>query len=148
MKNESFDIFMASIKSPISRKVYTYSLNEFMKFHNIKNYDDILKFNTEKIQKLLQNWVMALSEKQLTSQTILSKLHAIEGFLEMNRIVYYKKILHKLIPSDDYIPGGEIPFTNDEIQRMLDYTKKPRSKALIPIFCKCSANSSTKPCIV
>ena len=125
---------MASIKSPISRKVYTYSLKEFMKFHNIKNYDDILKFNTKKIQKLLQNWVMALSEKQLTSQTILSKLHAIEGFLDMNMIIYHKKILHKLIPSDDYIPGGEVPFTNDEIQRMLDYTQKPRSKSLIHFF--------------
>ena len=67
MKNESFDIFMDSIKSPVSRKVYTYSLNEFMKFHNTKNYDDILKFDTIKIQKLLQNWIMVLSEKQLTS---------------------------------------------------------------------------------
>ena len=134
MKNRSFDIFMGSIKSPVSRRVYTYSLNEFMKFHNIKNYDSILKFNTKKIQKLLTDWVMALKEKDLKSQTILSKLHAIEGFLDMNMIIYHKKILHKLIPSNDYIPGGEIPFTNEEIQIMLDFTQKPRSKALIHFF--------------
>lgn len=142
MKNESFDLFMNSVKSPTSRKVYTYSLNEFMKFHNIKNYDDILKFGTKKIQKLLMDWVISLSKKHLTSQTILSKLHAIEGFLEMNQINYYKKILHKLIPSSDYIPGGEIPFTDDEIQTMLNYTSKPRSKALIHFFASTGIRSS------
>ncbi len=43
MKNDSFKIFLASMKSEPTKKVYTYSLKEFMKFVNIKNYDDILK---------------------------------------------------------------------------------------------------------
>jgi len=134
MTNDSFKIFLASMKSEPTKKVYTYSLKEFMKFVNIKNYDNVLKLKTKQIQKLLTNWVLHLSGKGLTAATIKSKLSAVELFLEMNTVIFHKKILHRLIPSDDYVPGGDIPFTDEEIQRMLNHTTKLRTKALIHFF--------------
>lgn len=102
-----------------------------MKFADIENYDDILKLTTDQIQQSLQNWVLHLKEKKIKGKSIKAKLCAVELFLDMNRIVFHKRILHKLIPSNDYIPGGEIPFTNEDIQKMLAVTPKLRSKALI-----------------
>ena len=131
MKSRSFTLFEAAIKSTQTKSVYTYSLHEFMKFTKIKQYDGIVKLTTDKIQKLLENWVMDLDDRNLKSSTIRGKLGAIELFLEMNKKTYYKKILHKLIPSSDYIPGGEKPFTTEGIQRFLNSTTKLRTKALV-----------------
>ena len=52
----------------------------------------------------------------------------------MNKVLFHKKIIRKLIPSSDYIPGGEKPFTTDDIQRFLKATTKPRTKALVLFF--------------
>lgn len=102
-----------------------------MRFAKIKEYDDIKKLNTDEIQELLQDWVLHLTSKGLKALTIRTKLSAVELFLDMNKMVFYKKILHKLIPSSDYVPGGDKPFTTEEIQKMLKATTKLRSKALI-----------------
>ena len=114
-----------------------------MKFAKIKSYDKILKVKAEQIQKLLENWVMHLAEKELKATTIRSKLSGIELFLEMNRIVFYKKPLHKLIPSSDYIPGGGKPYTTKDIQKMLRSSNKLRTKALIHFLASTGARPGT-----
>jgi len=134
VKRRSFTLFEAAIKSDQTKNVYTYSLHEFMKFAKITQYDNIVKLSTDKIQKLLENWIMDLASRNLKAATIRSKLGAVELFLEMNKKTYHKKILHKLIPSSDYIPGGEKPFTTQEIQQFLDSTTKLRTKALVHFF--------------
>lgn len=130
-KGRSFRIYEATIKSKATKVSYSYSLFEFIKFANMKSYDDMTNLETDKIQELLENWVMSLTQRGLKGKTILTKLLAVELLLEMNKKIYYKKILHKLIPIDDVEPGGEVPFTNQEIQRMLCCTTKLRTKALI-----------------
>lgn len=141
MKSRSFALFDSAIKSPQTRTVYICSLHQFMRFAKIKEYDDITKLTTNKIQGLLENWVMALKDQGLKANTIKTKLNAVELFLEMNKILFHKKILHKLVPSEDYIPGGQKPFTTEEIGRMLSSTTKHRTKALIHYF----ASTGTRP---
>ncbi|NDB89208.1 MAG: site-specific integrase, partial [Thaumarchaeota archaeon] len=101
-----------------------------MKFAKITDYDDIV-LPTDKIQALLEDWIIYLKRRDLRSRTIKGKIGSVELFLEMNKVIFHKKILHKLIPSADYIPGGEEPFTTSDIQRMLFSTTKPRTKAII-----------------
>jgi hypothetical protein len=112
-----------------------------MKFVKINDYDDIPKLTTDEIQKLLEKWVLCLKKKNLTASTIKAKLNAVELFLEMNKVTIYKRILHRLYPSSDYIPGGDIPFTNEDIQDMLKATTKLRTKALIHFL----ASTGTRP---
>jgi len=131
MKSRSFTLFERAIRSEATRIVYTNSLHAFMKFAKIKNYDDIVNISTNKLHQLLSDWVMFLSQKGLKSITIRSKLCAVELFLDMNMKTYHRKVLHKLIPSDDYVRGGDIPFTTEEIQRLLNSTTKLRTKAII-----------------
>jgi len=143
MHNRSLTIFESAIKSPASRKIYMYSLNEFMGFIKIKDYDDVPKLDSETIQTHLENWVLHLRDKGLKSHTIRGKLSAVELFLEMNKVLYYKKIVRKLIPSSDYIPGGEKPFTTEDIQKFLKHTNKPRTKALVLFFASTGARPAS-----
>jgi len=64
VKSRSFTLFEAAIKSPETKKVYLYSLHEFMKFAKMSEYDAIVKLSTNKIQKLLENWVMDLADRR------------------------------------------------------------------------------------
>lgn len=143
MIDRSLTLFDSAIKSPESKKIYTYSLNEFMKFIKIKNYDDVTKLGSEKIQNFLENWVMNLAEKGLKAHTIRGKLAAVELFLEMSKVSFHKKIIHKLIPSSDYVPGGDKPFTTEDIQQMLKSTTKLRTKALIHFFASTGARPAS-----
>ncbi len=143
VKSHSFTLFEKSIRSEQTRQIYTYSLKEFMKFSRLKNYDDLKNLKTDRIQKLLENWILHLSEKELKAMTIRTKLSAVELFLEMNKKIFYKKILHKLIPSDDYVIGGDVPYTDEEIQKMLSSTTKLRTKAIIHFLASTGARPAT-----
>jgi len=127
----SLTLYESAIKSSETLKIYMYSLNEFMEFIKIKDFDKVTKLDTDTIQTHLENWVMRLDDKGLKSNSIRGKLSAVELFLEMNKVIYYKKILRKLIPSSDYIPGGEKPFTTEDIQKFLKSTTKLRTKAFV-----------------
>ncbi len=131
MLNRTLNLYESAIKSPATKKIYMYSLNEFMEFIKIDDYDDVPKLDSEIIQTHLENWVMHLSDKGLKSNSIRGKLSAVELFLEMNRVLYHKKIVRKLIPSSDYIPGGEKPFTTEDIQKFLKSTTRLRTKAFV-----------------
>ena len=136
-------LFESAIKSPESKRNYTYSLNEFMKFIKIIDHDDIPKLGSEKILNFLKDWIIHLRNKQLKANTIRAKLCGIELLLEMNDILINKKILHKLLPSSDYVQGGGTPFTTEEIQRMLKSTTRLRSKALVHFFASTGARPAS-----
>ncbi|MDH3823510.1 MAG: hypothetical protein OES19_07210 [Nitrosopumilus sp.] len=74
MKNRSFTLFEAAIKSSQTKNIYAYSLHEFMKFAKISEYDDIVKLSANKTQKLLENWVIDLAKRDLKANTIRAKL--------------------------------------------------------------------------
>jgi hypothetical protein len=141
VKSGSFSLFENAIKSPQTKQVYTWSLHEFMKFTQIKEYNEIVKLTTDEIQRLLKSWAISLKRRNLRAITIKNKLCAVELFLEMYEVTFHKKTLHKLIPSDDYVPGGQKPFTTGEIQGMLNATTKLRTKALIHYL----ASTGTRP---
>jgi len=141
--SRTLTLFESAIKSPESKKNYTYSLHEFMKFVKIIDPDDIPKLGSEKILNFLKDWIIHLRNKQLKANTIRAKLCGIELLLEMNDILINKKILHKLLPSSDYVPGGGTPFTTEEIQRMLKSTTRLRSKALVHFFASTGARPAS-----
>lgn len=68
---------------------------------------------------------------QMKSSSVKAYLAAIEHFLDMNEVVFHKKVVRALIKSNDSILGGDVPFTTGEIARMLSSTNKLRTKALI-----------------
>jgi len=138
-KANSLEIFKESIDSEATKKLYMSSLENFKKFSKISDYDKLVKMNPDKIHELLVNWILHLKKRALKGVTIRSIMQGIELFFEMNRVHPYKRILHKLYPKDEEVTGGDVPFTSEEIQRMLSATTKLRSKAVILFYASTGA---------
>ena len=54
--------------------------------------------------------------------------------LDVNKVSYFKKALHLLIPKDTVKQGGDVPFTDDDIKKMISSTTSKRNIALIHFF--------------
>ena len=128
---QSFQLFNDSIKSDKTKITYKEGLNNFMRFHGLTDYMDLKNADTDTIQNWLETWVVAQKKKGLKHFTIAGRVHGVEAFLDMNKKIWFRKVVHKLIPSNDHIPGGDVPFDTDEVYRMLNVCQKPRDSALL-----------------
>ncbi len=104
---KSFVIFVNAIKSEKTKVGYIDDLNKFLAFTKILDYDTLVKLDTDTIQEFLENYVLELKSRNLTS--IRTRLVGPELFFDMNKKLFYKKILHKLLPSDDNPISGNVP---------------------------------------
>lgn len=129
---KSFVIFVNAIKSDKTKVCYINDLNNFLAFTKVADYDTLAKLGVDTIQEFLENYVLELRGRNLTS--IRTRLAGPELFFEMNKKLFYKKILHKLLPSNDNIVGGNTAYTNEDVIKMLSYTFKPRTKAIIHLL--------------
>lgn len=128
-KNQvSFFKFVNAIKTDRTRESYVIGLDKFAIFSGL-GYDEIVK--SPNLHELLERWVISLNQAKVKYSTAHVYLSAVELFLEMNMILWHKKIIRKLLPSSDYIQSGYAPFTNDDIIRMLNVTKSLRNRAFL-----------------
>jgi len=131
-KSRAFQKFAKSIKRDTTRRAYYYALDSFMVLSKISSYDKMIKKSAAKVQELLEDYIISLNEYKFSSAN--QRLAGVELFFDMNMVLYHKKVLRKLLPNNDHEPGGKVPYTTDEINRMLSVTTKLRSKALIHFF--------------
>ncbi|MEX0657479.1 MAG: site-specific integrase [Nitrosopumilaceae archaeon] len=129
-KGKSYKVFEKSIKTNATLTNYDNWLYAFFKYSRYPNLDKITKIPTPKLQDLLKNWVMDLGQ-QLKPSSVKAYLAAVEHFLDMNEVTFHKKVVRALIKYDDSVLGGDVPFTTEEIARMLSSTTKLRTKALV-----------------
>jgi len=127
----AYQNFDNAIHSEATRRVYKRNLFEFFLFTKAKSLDDIIKYSTPKIQQILKDWVATLQKKKLKASTIRPKLSSVELFLDMNEVIYHKRIIRKMIPKDNGKLGGDVSYTTADIEQMLKATSKPRTRALI-----------------
>ena len=132
-KGKSYKVFEKSIKTKVTLIHYDDWLHTFFKYSGYQDLDKITELPTPKLQDLLKNWVMALGER-VKPNTVKAYLSAVEHFLDMNEVVFHKKVVRSLIKSDDSVLAGDVPFNSEEIARMLASTTKLRSKALIHLL--------------
>jgi integrase/recombinase XerD len=130
----SFALFFNAINSEKSKKTYIYDLNKFIEFAKLETYDKLASLDSETIQNHLEQFVFHCKKKGHKNNGIKTRIAAPELFLDMNRKIYYKKILHRLLPRDDVPIAGNVPFSNDDIGLMLDFTNKFRTKAVVHIL--------------
>ena len=63
-------------------------------------------------------------------------------FLDVNRKQYFPKSINRIIRKDKTKKGNAKPFTNEDIQSMLDYTNSSRNKALVLFFSSVGSRSA------
>lgn len=129
-ESRAFRLFKNSINSEKTLDRYCYSLDKFCEYTNL-GYDEIVRLDTEELQTKLEDWIMSMKETGIRRSSIRTPLAGVEKFLDINRKLYYKKVIHALITKDKDLGGGGKPFTNEDVQKMLSATNKPRTKALV-----------------
>ena len=131
----SLSLFENAIHSDATMKLYTKGLRNFMKFTGYdEKHDEYAKLDFKIIDKHLEDYVMYLSHRNIKGITIRGYLKPVYLFLDVNRIQYFPKAINRLIPRDKTKKGSSKPFTDQDIQNMLDYTNSSRNKALILFF--------------
>lgn len=140
-KFRSYRRFLSGITSKATKRVYIEFMRNFMKFHNLSDYDKLAKYKTEKIDILIEDYIYELDSRELKAITIRTNLAGIERFFEMNDCIWHRKRIRRGMKKDTEIPGGKEPITTKEIQKMLSCTKSLRTKALIHFL----ASTGTRP---
>ena len=136
-------LFENAINSNATMKLYQNNLENFMHFVGFENkYDEYSKLDPKVIDRHLEDYVMYHAGRKVKGVTVRSYLKPIYLFLDVNRIQYYPKAINRLIPKDKMKKGGGKPFTNEDVESMLDYTNESRTKALIHFFASIGGRSA------
>jgi len=137
MEASSFEIFCNSIRAKTTLDIYKKRLEEFHKFTKIKSYDSYLSMQPREIENLIMQYVFYLKQKIdkkiIGPNAIQQRIAPIELFMSQNDVILNTKKIHRTYPRK-VKTKGELPYTREDIQAMLDKTTKPRDKALITFF--------------
>jgi len=125
-------IFQNGIKSEETLKNYTYYLDRFISFYKIRDYDALVVIPQEKIQIMVEDYVMDL-KKRVNPNSVPIFLYAVQAFFDSNDIDLRWKKIRRLYPAKIKI-SGEKPYTTKQIQIMLSYTTSQRNKAVIHLM--------------
>ena len=122
-------MFQESLRSPESVKMYTYYVEKFMKYHNIKDFDSIVKIEKSELQKLVETYVIYL-KKKVSPNTISSQINPIKTFLETNDIDLNWRKIKRLFPAL-VKRSGSSAYSTEDVKRMLDASPQLRNKSVI-----------------
>ena len=122
-------IFENTIKSEASRKTYLYHLNKFLTFFNVKDYDGLASVPQEKLQIMLEDYVMHL-KKTVSPNAINLPIATVKAFLDCNNVELRWSKINRLKPARVKKTGGEAWLTS-EVSKMLTFTTEIRIKTLI-----------------
>ena len=133
-KFDSYKNFLRGMNSTHTKSEYINCLRNFMIFHKLENYDQLAKFPTASIDKLITDYLDYLIERGVKATTQRNNLVGIERFFLMNDCIWHKDRIRKSIGKDSKIPGGRTPITTEELWLMLSNTKSLRTKCILHIL--------------
>ena len=130
LKGEAYRNFINSLDSEVTKSHYRHVFHYFMNFCNIDNYEEMLKFDQQKLEGIIRDYIIHLrQDKKLAPSSISSYLAAIHHFYEMNDIDLrwnkLKKFKVKLKTAVE-----DKPYTHDQIKTLLAATSL-RDKCII-----------------
>lgn len=125
-------IFENSIKSEETRKLYKRSTDKFIEFYKLRDYDSVLKIPIEKLQIMVEDYVMDL-KKRVGPNTIPSQMSGIMAFFDSNGIDLKWKKIRKLYPAKEK-RSGKRAWNTVQIQEMLKFAPGYRAKAVIHLL--------------
>jgi len=142
-EEESYQTFKTSKMSPRTYELYSHAIHDFLVSTGLDSYNKLVSLDRKDIQSRLMAWIRSNIERGLKAESVRTNLAGIERFFDVNDVIYNKKLVRLQVPSDDQIPGGDVPFTNEDVQSMLSCTTSLRTKALIHFFASTGARPAS-----
>ncbi len=156
-RNDPYQLFLDSIRSPATLRRYKNLLYTFLKLIPNQLYIDTLgKTPKNRDAKTLAKFFVELAKKdmdkasdiiaafikedrkrvdsgEISSQTIPNHIKPIKVLLDANRVPIHWKSLHKLLPRRE-AKSKDRAYTKEEIQKMLEVTNDITDKVIILMF--------------
>ncbi len=88
-KDEVYFNFINSIRADDTKRIYQYNINLFMKYSNVANFSELLKIGNPQAQII--KYLIYVREKDLSSNSISTRLNAIYHFYNINDVTVNKK---------------------------------------------------------
>lgn len=130
MKNQrSLKIFLHSLKSDYTKKVYLRNLEYFMKFCKAKDFNALLDIEPKSLQMKIEDYMIYLKDR-VSPNSVPTLYWPIQAFFEMNDVMINWKKIRRLFPAR-VKKSGHDPWTTKDIQKMLEVSTDIRSRALI-----------------
>jgi len=130
--SRSFRKFSNAVKTKSTSYQYCKSLDAFMRFSKFNKYDSLKELKSDDLQDAIEEWIM--SQGHNAHGSVAAKFAAVKLFLNMNRIVFFATPALKLFPADKHLKSGKLPYTTEEIDRMLEVAHSWKLKALVLFF--------------
>ncbi len=132
MMQRSLLLFENVIKSKETLKRYKYYLDIFLKFYHLKDCDSLGSMNNEKLQIMIEDYVMDL-KKRVNPNSVPTYITPLQTFLEINDSDLKWKKIHRLCPAK-IKSGGRTAYNTEDIKKMLELEPQRRNRALIHIL--------------
>ena len=126
----SFHLFENSIHSPETRRIYKWSIDKFMKFFKLKDYDSLASMDGKMLQVMVEDYVMGLKKDGKKRGSILTPVTALELFCDTNDLVINWKKIRRLLPPATKKTGSKA-YTTAQVRKILEFETKIRNKAII-----------------
>jgi hypothetical protein len=91
-------LFENVIKSKETLKRYKYYLDMFLKFYHLKDYDSLVSMNTDKLQIMIEDYIMDL-KKRVNPNSVPTYVTPIQTFMEVNDSNLNWRKINRLYPA-------------------------------------------------
>jgi len=126
-------LFQNCIHSKETWRVYKYSLDRFLQYYKLRDYDSLASMDKMMLQRMVEDYVMEKKNQGLARSTIKTPVSALELFCDTNDISINWKKIHRLLPAQEKKSGSKA-YTTKHIQKMLYATTDLRNKAIIHLM--------------
>ena len=73
-QSRAYKIYSRAVKNQVTLKQYNYYLRAFLRYAHLTSYDELISCNSEKIQELLENWMMDMVDRGVKGTSIRTRL--------------------------------------------------------------------------
>ena len=129
LQQYSLVMFLESLKSEKTQESYQFSVQKFIKYYKLKDYDDVVGIDKKELQKMVETYVIYL-KKKISPNTIKTYLNPIKTFLEVNDIDLNWRKIKRLYPTKIKTSGASA-YNTEDVKKMLDNTTDLRNKTMI-----------------
>ncbi|WP_081470652.1 tyrosine-type recombinase/integrase [Nitrosarchaeum koreense] len=123
-------LFQNSINSKETLRVYQYSLDKFLSYFKLRDYDSLVRMDPKMLQQMIEDYVMEKKKQNKARSTIKTPISALELFCDTNDISINWKKINRLLPPLKKKSGSRA-YSTEQVKKMLEATTEIRNKALI-----------------
>ncbi|MGB8159721.1 MAG: site-specific integrase, partial [Nitrososphaeraceae archaeon] len=116
LEDNLFSNFINSLKSPETKKNYSYALKKYMDFHSMTKYSDLMLADRE---DKIKHYVIYLSNKGVSKSWFMLLFSSLKNFYEMNDVedIKWKKL--KRYAGEDQPKHEDRRYMDEEIHKLV-----------------------------